>query len=165
MYRERPSRVPGGFVWTSVSSGDEVRVLPDGCMDLLWDGHDLSIAGADTHAQLFRSEPGSVMTGLRFAPGYAPRVFGVPADELTDQRVDLDSVWQPGEVERLAELLTACTAPGRMLEEIAGAHCAQPDADAAIVEQIAHLAGEGRGSAEIAERVGLSTRQLQRRSR
>src|SRR6185369_12984908 len=107
MYRERPSRIPGGFVWSSVATGDEVRVLPDGCMDFLWDGESISIAGADTHAQVFHAEPGTAMTGLRFAPGYAPRVLGVPADEFTDQRVPLDAIWSTAAVERITAALNA----------------------------------------------------------
>ncbi len=113
MYRERPSRVPGGFVWSSVSTGDEVRVLPDGCMDLLWDGHRISVAGPDTHAQLFVGEPGTTMTGLRFAPGYALRVLGVPADEFTDDRVPLEAVWDPARVGRMTDLVAAACAAER----------------------------------------------------
>jgi AraC-like DNA-binding protein len=164
MYRERPSRVPGGFVWSSVSTGDEVRVLPDGCMDFLWDGEYLSIAGADTHAQVFHSEPGSAMTGLRFAPGYAPRVLGVPAHEFTDQRVPLDAVWPAADVRRITELLAASAAPGENLETIALSACPDHDERAALIEHIVTLARAGRNSTAIADQVGLSTRQLQRRS-
>ena len=163
MYRERPSRVPGGYVWTSVSTGDHVRVLPDGCMDFLWDGEHISIAGPDTHAQLFASETGTAMTGLRFAPGDAPRVLGVPAHELTDQRVRLDEIWEPARVREVTELV-ASAVPGVALETIALRCRPEPDDDAALVEQIVALAHAGCNSSAIAERVGFSARQLQRRS-
>ena len=163
-YRERPSRVPGAFAWSSVSTGAEVRVLPDGCMDLLWDGREIAIAGPDTHAELFRSEAGSRMTGLRFAPGYGPRVLGVPADEFTDQRVPLDAVWAPAQVRPLTELLAASPSAAATLEAIALRHCDDADEHAALVERIASLARAGCNSTAIADRVGLSTRQLQRRS-
>ena len=73
-------------------------MLPDGCMDLLWDGRSVVIAGPTRARRSFRAGPGSSLTGLRFAPGFAPRVLGLPADELTDQRVPLDAVWarRPG---------------------------------------------------------------------
>ena len=164
MYQERPSRVPGGFVWTSVATGDETRVLPDGCMDFLWDGAYISIAGADTNAQVFHAHPGAAMTGLRFAPGYAPRVLGVPADEFTDQRVPLDAVWPAAEVERITELLAASAAPGKELEAIALGACPTSDEQAGVIEHVVALAHEGYNSTAIADRVGLSTRQLQRRS-
>ena len=51
-YRERPS-VGGAVVWTAVAEPGEARILPDGCMDLMWDGVDVMIAGPDT-AALFR---------------------------------------------------------------------------------------------------------------
>ena len=156
--------MPGAFVWSSISTGDAVRVLPDGCMDLLWDGCSLSIAGPDTHAQMFASAACSVMTGLRFAPGYAPRVLGVPADEFTYQRVAVEAIWSPARVEQVDDLIATSTAPGHALETVALQFSGDADESTALVEHIATLARDGCNSTTIAERVGLSTRQLQRRS-
>ena len=78
-------------------------------MDLLWDGRGVVIAGPDTRAQLYASDRGSLLTGLRFAPGYGPRVLGVPADELTDQHVPLEAVWPLAEVRRITDLLAKQT--------------------------------------------------------
>jgi len=164
MYRERASRVPGGYVWSSVSTGDDVRVLPDGCMDFLWDGEHISIAGPDTHAQLFAGEIGATTTGLRFAPGDAPRLLGVPAHELTDRRVALDQIWEPARVQRITELVAASAVPGNALEAIALQFRPDPDDDAALVERVVALAHAGYNSSAIADRVGFSVRQLQRRS-
>jgi AraC-like DNA-binding protein len=147
-----------------VATGDDTRVLPDGCMDLLWDGCRVTIAGPDTHAQLFDAGPGEAMTGLRFAPGFAPRVIGAPADEFTDQRVPLDAVWAPPRARRVNELLAASSAPARTLEDVALAHCAAPRAHDALVERVVVLVRAGCNSTTIADRIGLSTRQLQRRS-
>jgi hypothetical protein len=52
VYRERPSRLRGAFVWTSIVNEDETRVLPDGCMDLIWTDCNVLIAGPDTRAHL-----------------------------------------------------------------------------------------------------------------
>jgi AraC-like DNA-binding protein len=164
VYEERPSRIEGGFVWTSRATGDEKRILPDGCMDLLWDGRTVTVAGADTHAQLFRSAPGARMTGLRFPPGLAPRVLGIAADELVDQRVSLDALWPAARVRRITELLAASATPGRVLEAVAIDHRPEPDDDTELVDEVAVLAGAGWASAAIAREVGLSARQLQRRS-
>jgi AraC-like DNA-binding protein len=140
-------------------------VLPDGCMDLLWNGESISIAGPDTHAQVFAVDQQSEMTGLRFAPGFAPRLLGIPADELTNQRVALDAVWSAGEVHRIADGLAASRTPGRALEAIARDRCPPLDDDTALIDGVVALAGAGCTSATIAHRVGLSPRQLQRRSR
>jgi AraC-like DNA-binding protein len=164
VYREQSSRVPGGFIWSSVSTGADKRILPDGCMDLLWDGHNVVIAGPDTRAQVFLSAPGSALIGLRFAPGYGPRVLGVPADEFTDRRVPLDEVWTPAVVRRITDALSASATPARTLEAVALGSCSQADQSAALVEHVVALARAGCNSTMIADRIGLSTRQLQRRS-
>lgn len=70
-------------------------VLPDACVDLLWDGVRLSIAGPDTRAQSARLAPGSRLQGLRFAPAVAVRWLGVPLHVLADQRVDLRDLGTP----------------------------------------------------------------------
>lgn len=75
--------------------GEEAKpalVLPDACVDLLWDGVRLSIAGPDTHAQYARIAPGQRLQGLRFAPTLAARWLGIPLHVLADQRVDLRDV-------------------------------------------------------------------------
>ena len=164
MYRERPSRIRGGFVWSSISTGDLVRVLPDGCIDFLWDGAHISIAGPDTHAQLFSSAAGTTMTGLRFAPGFAPRLLGIPASELTDTRVPLDAVWAGADVDRLTDLVAGRAAPGVALEHIALERLPADDEGAQLTDRVVTFARAGCNSTTIADRVGLSTRQLQRRS-
>jgi len=47
-------------------------VLPDGCMDLVWTGTELLVAGPDTGPHPVRREPGVASAGLRFAPGPEP---------------------------------------------------------------------------------------------
>jgi AraC-like DNA-binding protein len=104
------------------------------------------------------------MTGLRFAPGYAPRVVGVPADAFTDKRVPLDAVWTPAQIRSATDFVASSASPGRALESIARRSCPPPDDDVALIEQVVALARDGHNSTSIADRVGLSTRQLQRRS-
>ena len=93
VYVERASRLPGAVVWTNTPSRPGVgRVLPDGCMDLLWHHGRLMVAGPDTRAYL----PGGVTgpwAGVRFYPGAAPALLGVPAHELRDRRVELTDLW------------------------------------------------------------------------
>src|SRR5215471_6398118 len=111
MYHERASRLRGGFVWTGIGQGD-TRILPDGCMDLIWRDGTIMIAGPDTHAHVFLRDEWSAAVGLRFAPGFGPRVVGVPARELTDSRVSLGDVWSSLDMRHVVERLAASDDPG-----------------------------------------------------
>ncbi|SBT39554.1 helix-turn-helix domain-containing protein [Micromonospora auratinigra] len=96
MYRERAvAGIAGAVLWESVAGGGApVRVLPDGCLDLLWSSRaGLLVAGPDRTAHLSVSGPGERWVGLRLPPGVGPAVLGVPADELRDRRVALDDLW------------------------------------------------------------------------
>lgn len=94
-YRE--TAPPTGFhdlvetAWTADGDGDAVRILPDGCMDLIVVDGRVVIAGPDTSA-LITSRGPQTLTGLRFRPGVLPRLLGVPAARLVGQRVPLDDV-------------------------------------------------------------------------
>jgi len=68
------------------------RVIPDGCMDLLFTGGRLVIAGPDTKAVELGPQAGGLIVGARFRPGIAPAVLGVPARHLLDARVPADDV-------------------------------------------------------------------------
>ena len=164
-YRERPSRVPGAVVWTGVSGPGEKRVLPDGCMDLIWNGTDVLIAGPDTHAQVFASATTTTMSGLRFAPGFGPRVIGLPAHALTDLRVPLDAAWSPDATRRITDDLATSDSPGRVLEDAALRIAGSSDRESLLVENVVARARRGDSVATIATAVGWSTRHLQRRCR
>jgi AraC-like DNA-binding protein len=168
-YRERPARTPGAVVWTRDRVADApTRVLPDGCMDLIWTGEQVIVAGPDTRAQLVSDGDPTLppYVGLRFAPGVAPAVLGVPASTLRDRRVPLAQIWPQARVRRLTERLAEASLPssglgaaaaGRVLEELAVP--GDP-----FVRGVAALLGTGAPVAEVARRVGLSERQLRRRS-
>jgi AraC-like DNA-binding protein len=165
MYRERPSRVPGAVVWTAASGPGEKRVLPDGCMDLIWNGRDVLIAGPDTHAQVFAGDDPTTFTGLRFAPGFGPRVIRIPAHALTDLRMPLAAAWPASAVRRLVDDLASSAAPGRVLEDAALEIAGPEDREWLLIETLAARARRGESVAAIATAVGWSTRHLQRRCR
>ena len=77
--------------WTNDTLG-AVDVLPDGCMDLMRVDDRVVVAGPDTTAVNARGA--ARYAGLRFRPGVLPRLLGVPASELTGQRVALSEVCQ-----------------------------------------------------------------------
>lgn len=132
-------------------------------MDLIWVDGQLLVAGPDTVAHEVSSAPGAVYVGLRFAPGTGPTVFGVPANELRDQRVPLNALWQEGQVRRLAERVSEAPDRAASLEEIALGRLSDREPDRVVAEVVAGL-GAGRSVAEVATAVGFSERQLHRRS-
>jgi AraC-like DNA-binding protein len=146
-----------------------LRVVPDGSADIIWrdDGRSVSIlvAGPDTEAQLAPLADGSRMIGIRFAPGAASEVLGVPLDELRDLRVPLHELW--GMVaDELAERVATSDRPAVALAAAVQQRInAPPDPTAAaIANRLEFAAGAGVVS-ELAADVGLSERQLQRRCR
>ncbi|WP_028800684.1 helix-turn-helix domain-containing protein [Streptomyces sp. 142MFCol3.1] len=163
-YAERPSRLAGAVVWTRAPAGGPVRsVLPDGCMDLLWHEGRLMVAGPDTRAYRPQGAPGR-WAGIRFFPGTAPALLGVPAHELRDLRVDLADLWPAAQVRRLARRVDAAADPLGALEELAlrrAEEVAPPDP---LLARLVTALEAGRPVAETADGLGLGARQLHRRS-
>ncbi|WP_280461031.1 DUF6597 domain-containing transcriptional factor [Nocardia carnea] len=96
-YREY--RPPAGLepvvacVWESDALVDGTqRVIPDGCVDLVWLGRHLLVVGADTEPMMWAAV-GERAGGLRLRPGVAGRLLGVPADEVRDRQVPLSELW------------------------------------------------------------------------
>ncbi|MGW2930624.1 helix-turn-helix domain-containing protein [Streptomyces sp. NPDC001156] len=164
MYAERPSRFTGAVVWHRTLEPAVVRpVLPDGCMDLLWTEGRLLVAGPDTHAHQ-PGGPAARWAGVRFHPGTAPALLGVPAYELRDRRVELADLWPAADVRRLTARVNAAADPATALEEIALDRAAlSPGPDPLLSAVVAALEA-GRSVAATADELGLGARQLHRRS-
>ena len=75
-----------------------LRVLPDGCMDII--GGD--VVGSLTSALVANLEAGDEATGIRLRPGAFTALYGVPASELSDLRVPLADVVRPRPLLELA---------------------------------------------------------------
>jgi AraC-like DNA-binding protein len=160
-------------LWTrDAGAGSRVtRVVPDGCVDVMWitDGGDgrLVVAGPDTGPHLSSLPPGGRIAGVRFAPGTATEVLGVPLHALRDARPDLAELWGGDAADALVDIVT--DAPAGVEPEHVLAHAvarrasAQPDP---AMRQVVRVLGAARGPApvrELASAVGLSERQLHRR--
>src|ERR1700676_3827476 len=123
-YWERPSSAAGAVLWTS-SAGpapEPARILPDGCMDLIWDGRSLFIAGPDSTARWVRSPAHTSYVALRFSGGTGPALLGVPADEVLDRSPDLEDIWPSREARALSERVA--DSPATALEAWAVARAA-----------------------------------------
>ncbi|WP_329109955.1 helix-turn-helix domain-containing protein [Micromonospora sp. NBC_01699] len=168
MYREVPSaRVRGAVLWwsTSPSWTTPVRILPDGCMDLIWSQrHGLLVAGPDTTAQVGTASPGERYVGLRFPPGTGPAVFGLPAYELRDRRVPLTALWSEGRTRELDERAAYADRPERLLESVAAARLGEAGGPDPVARPLVARLDAGGEVARAAADLGLGPRQLHRRS-
>jgi AraC-like DNA-binding protein len=84
--------------WRSQTLGQprQTTVLPDGCIDLIWQANrEPFVAGPMTAPTAATTAPGTVTLGVRFRPGVAPSLLGVPAAELRDLSVPLRELWPP----------------------------------------------------------------------
>jgi AraC-like DNA-binding protein len=149
--------------WEQVTGAAwDQRVVPDACVDLVWSGERLTIAGPDTRARLVSLEPGARLVGVRLRPGAAGAVLGVPAGELRDASPDAADVLGPVSAEALLDELRAGNDPHAILlaaVERRGAVGVDPLVRAAV----AALDRPHARVATVAAEVGLSARQLQRR--
>ncbi|MFF0731783.1 helix-turn-helix domain-containing protein [Streptomyces chartreusis] len=163
MYEERPSRLAGAVVWTNRPADTGVgRVLPDGCMDLLWNDGRLLVAGPDTRAYVTDGESSS-WAGVRFFPGTGPGLLGVPAHELRDRRVELTDLWPAVEVRRLCDRVEAAADPVTALEDVALARAAAVDEPDPVLRRVVTALDAGRPVAATADELGLGARKLHRR--
>jgi len=140
--------------WVVDGPPEPVRVLPDGCMDLIEMSGRVMVAGPDTASSVNqRGREGFV--GFRFRPGVLPRLLDVPASELRDGRVPL------------ADLGVKC-ARDRTLTELTTALAAdEPARETApwSINQLHHITERldaCAAVAEVADEAGWSSRTLQR---
>jgi AraC-like DNA-binding protein len=68
-----------------------LRVLPDGCMDII--GGD--VVGSLSTALVANLEVGDETAGIRLRPGAFTALYGVPASELSDLRLPLADIVRP----------------------------------------------------------------------
>ena len=146
----------------------EHRVLPDGCIDIVFINRDAPIVvGPWTEPFTARFPQGTTVIGARFHPGRATCVLGLPASPLLNRSVPLRDLWnaaahaqfarvgdEPTLSARLAALQAALNS--RLVEET--------PSDAEVNAAIYWIACHPNGRIEQLSRwLGISHRQLQRR--
>ncbi|MFC6887222.1 MULTISPECIES: helix-turn-helix domain-containing protein [Actinomadura] len=170
-YQEAPApQWPGlACVWRSELPLDAAepfvqRVVPDGCVDLIWSRRDgsVQVAGPDTRPAPALMRPGDALVGVRFAPGTAPSALGVPADAVRDGRIPLRDLWGD-DADRLGEAVAASGAPAKALAEAAARRARAGEPVDPLVAPL--IAGLGRAPVRtVAAELGLGERQLRRRT-
>ena len=142
-------------VWTSVSRGGVI--FPDGCVDIVWRGDALVVAGPATGPLEAGVPVGMPVFGVRFRVGAAGAALGLPAEELLDEgSVPLAELWGPECEERVAAGGVAA------LVDVVREHLVAP-LDPLARAAALDLARPGARVADLATALGLSERQLRRR--
>ena len=133
----------------------EQRVLPDACVDIVWTGGRLVVAGPATGPVIADIPAGAAAMGVRFRVGAAGAALGLPAAELLDATVPLEQVWG-AEADRIEDRVAAAGTPGARLAALARAvdERLAGDPDPAVR---AAATGVPRSS------LGIGDRQLRRR--
>ena len=155
--------------WSFESTGAPHRVLPDGCMDLLFDlsSARASVVGAMSRATLVRAPRGTHVFGVRFRPGRASLFVNAVAAELRDKRLPLGMLLGGAAARLTEQVLAARTDEERALVVAAFVH--EPGSrvrgNDARVDRAARVLEITHGAvaiSRIAQIVGLSQRQLDR---
>jgi len=138
------------------------RVVPDACVDLIWSGQRLVIAGPDTRARLVALAPGARVVGVRLRPGAAGAVLGLPAPGLRDASPDAADVLGRDQADALLDALCAGGDPHAIL--LAAVERRAPGGlDPLVRAAVGALDRPQARVAAVAAELGLSARQLQRR--
>jgi AraC-like DNA-binding protein len=152
------------------STADDFLVVPDGCVDILWNAGRLYVAGPDTRPVREVVRPVSV-SGVRFRPGAARSWLGVPLSDIRNARIPLADLWK-GDAGCLAERLAAApdaTAATTVLQQALLnrlARVGQADRQVAFLGHAAAITSRhsgGGGFRELSRQTGLSERTLRRR--
>jgi AraC-like DNA-binding protein len=145
-------------------AGPPVRVLPDGCIDIVWTrGLGTQLVGANTTAFLVPVTPGAQIVGARMRPGAAPALLGIQAELVRDARVPIaETLGDEGT--RLASELESSGEPAQVLGDWLSRRAAlagRPDPlVATAVRRLDHRADDVTG---LADDLGVSARGLRRR--
>jgi AraC-like DNA-binding protein len=118
MYRELPTtNALVACLWTRTDGEPAAqRILPDACVDIVWTGAKLVIAGPATRA-VTATTSGPAL-GIRFRVGAAGAALGIPAAELLDLTVPLTDVWGEDGA-RIADAVAAAPALATLARAVA----------------------------------------------
>ena len=147
----------------------DLGVLPDGRVDLIWDTDgEVLVMGPQTRPLGRPLPPDAVVIGVRFPPGIGPALLGVPAHELANMHVPLESIDAGLAASLLRDLVTiedAAAAPARIARAVVRRFDSHWSPDP-VVRRAAALLRDPRARVHfVAEALELSERQLQRRFR
>jgi AraC-like DNA-binding protein len=143
------------------------RVVPDGCIDIIWSGEqDLIVAGPATRPIIATSQQGGFV-GVRFRPGVAPSLLRVSAAALLDRHVPLESIWPAESRDLLERGGGESAAAGRLnvLQSLLASKVPEPSVTDEIVRAGIHWLRrtENPRVVDLGDVLSLSDRQVLRR--
>lgn len=142
------------------------RNIPSGGVELLCSlGAEPRLQGPLTKPRFEVLAPGTTVVGVRFHPGAASPVLGLPASALVDVTLETDELW--GSAAALGERVGAASSPeaalavlqGHILGRIPGA----PAPDPLVSEAVRQLRWHRDDVASLTTSLHISQRQLRRR--
>lgn len=149
-------------LWVRRGSAGAVRVLPDGCTDIVWhQGEGAFVAGPDTGPWYSATKPGELILGVRFLPGAGGPALRIPLSELRDRRVAVSELGLDlredlhGEADPNALLRVLHSMVARLVES--------GPPDGAVRAAVTRLTDPTQRVEALAADLGLSERQLRRR--
>jgi AraC-like DNA-binding protein len=144
------------YWWSDSASSGTMRILPDGCADVVFDPKGAFVVGAMTRPLRIDAAESVGAFGIRFRPGRAAVALRAPLTLLTDARVPLRDVTKsfpelnPDRIENVENALRSMLADAK----------SDPRVDAAVE---AIIGSGGRSSIEaVAEASGVSRQHLAR---
>jgi AraC-like DNA-binding protein len=174
-YIERPP-VPAlaglvSSVWIQQVSPDADpythRNIPHGGVELVCQvGSVPRVVAPLTRPQVEVLAPGTTVVGVRFRPGAAPSVLGLPASELTDLAVQTDELWGRSAValgERVAGAASPQEAVIRLQRHIVGRLGDAPAPDPLVSEAVRLMPWRTDDIGSLTSSLSISDRQLRRR--
>ncbi len=176
--REAPPGLRGLLAcsWVAMPSGRH-RLVPDGCVDLLaLTSGELVLCGPETTAWTFELPPGTEAVGVRFRPGAASQAFDLDISTIRDRRIRWSRLTRGtervGDESAVSGEIAAAISGGDLaaglvvlesvVRRLVGGQIVDDDLAERILEALAHRPAATQ--AELAAAVGLTPRQLHRRS-
>ena len=135
--------------------GAPVRVLPDGCIDIVWtEGAGTQVVGPNTTAFVVPVDGRPAIVGARMLPGGAPALLGIAAEALRDVRGCRSTrCWRDGGRGSSEALDEARRSARRAARRAARARrIAAPRPDPLVRTAVARLERPGVAIAELAAR-------------
>jgi len=144
------------------------RTIPYGGVELVCGvGSVPRVVGPLTRPLVEVLAPGTTVVGVRFRPGAAPSVLGLPASELIDLAVQTDELWGRSAValgERVAGAASLEEALARLQRHLVGRLGDAPDPDPLVSEAVRRLMPWRTGDVgSLTSSLFISERQLRRR--
>jgi AraC-like DNA-binding protein len=144
--------------------GAPVRVLPDGCIDIIWsEGSGTHVVGTHTTAFLVSLPPGTRVAGVRMRPGAGAALLGIDAAALRDARIALSDVWAD-DAHVLEERVQAAADPvAALLAELRARAPRLTPPDPLVRAAVTRLQDPCARVEALAGELAVSARQLRRR--